>query len=118
MLVQCTTDMSSFTYQNVFGDRYITVKVNYTQQKKKVNTFSSSDFSYKTFRNIHELYIKLKKIKLSFKLIFDHKVKSYASVNTFIYLSQGAKVKLAKLHKTEKKSQTIEIRSYSYCKEK
>ena len=31
----------------------------YTQQKKKVNTFSSSDFSYKTFRNIHELYIKL-----------------------------------------------------------
>ena len=34
----------------------------YTQQKKKVNTFSSSDFTYKTFRNIHELYIKLKKI--------------------------------------------------------
>ena len=27
-------------------------------------------------------------------------------------MSQGAKVKLAKLHKNEKKSQTIEIRSY------
>ena len=34
----------------------------YTQQKKKVNTFSSSDFSYKTFINIHELYIKLTEI--------------------------------------------------------
>ena len=49
-------------------------------------------------------------------MIFDHKVKCYAWVNTFIYLSQGAKVKLAKLQKNEKKSQTIEIRSY--CKEK
>ena len=34
----------------------------YTQQKKKVNTFSSSDFSYKTFINIHKLYIKLTEI--------------------------------------------------------
>ena len=41
---------------------YGMVRAIYTQQKKKVNTFSSSDFSYKTFRNIHELYIKLKEI--------------------------------------------------------
>ena len=36
---------------------------------------------------------------MSFNLIDDHKVKPYAWVNTFIYLSQGIKVKTAKLHK-------------------
>ena len=35
----------------------------YTQQKKKVNTFSSSDFSFKTVIKSNELYIKLKEIK-------------------------------------------------------
>ena len=30
-------------------------------------------------------------------------------MNTFIYLSQGTKVKVAKLHENEKKSQIIEI---------
>ena len=53
---------------------------------------------------------------MSFNLIGDHKVKCYAWVNTFIYLSQGTKVKVAKLHENDKKSQTIEIQWY--CKEK
>ena len=46
----------------------------------------------------------------------DHRVKCHAWANTFIYLSQGTKVKVAKLHKNLKKSQTIEIQWY--CKEK
>ena len=49
-------------------------------------------------------------------MIGDHKVKCYAWVSTFIYLSQGTKVKIAKLHKNEKKSKTIEVQWY--CKEK
>ena len=72
----------------------------YTQQKKKVNTFSSSNLSYKTLIKINKLYIKLKEILLSLNLVGGNKVKLYAWVNTVIYLSQGAKVKVAKLHKT------------------
>ena len=43
--------------------------VAYTQQKKKVNTLSSSDFSYKTVIKSNKLYIKLKVIKFSFTLL-------------------------------------------------
>ena len=72
----------------------------YTQQKKKVNTFSSSKFSYNTLIKLNKLYIKLKEILLSLNLVGENKVKLYAWVNTFIYLFQGTKVKVAKLHKT------------------
>ena len=76
------------------------IMYSYTQQKKKVNTFSSLNFSYKTLIKINKLYIKLREILLSLNLVGENKVKIYAWVNTFIYLFQGAKVKLAKLHKT------------------
>ena len=42
---------------DMFYDTYM-----YTQQKKKVNTFSRSDFSYKTVIKSNKLYIKLKEI--------------------------------------------------------
>ena len=47
----------------------------YTQQKEKVNTFSSSDFSYKTVIKSNKLYIKLKAIKFSFTLLGENKEK-------------------------------------------
>ena len=52
---------------------------------------------------MNRLYIKLKEILLSLTLVGENKVQLYAWVHTFIYLFQGAKVKVAKLHKTFKK---------------